>query len=125
MSDTLSNDMRELVNGTGGPAAVELPPDRAKGVEYGLVQFQQVGPQRDELRKEKTNLRDPLAAARIENKGLNSPMTEALSHIKYMMQVRDEALAHRVKYEALFISIQAQLRAFAVPVEPLIRERDE
>jgi hypothetical protein len=124
MEKTMSGPyLSDLTKGNG--AAGELPPDRVKAVEYGLTQFQQIAHERDELRKENAGLRNDLVALRIENDGLITQLTDALSHVKSMMLVRDEALAHRIKYEALFISLQSQMRAFAIPVEPLIKGHEE
>jgi len=99
-----------------------LPPERAAAVAYGLEQFQTIAHERDELKDENTELKDRVAALEIETEGLRSQLTEAQSQIRSALLVRDQALADRIKYEALFISLQAQMRAFAVPSEPLIRD---
>jgi hypothetical protein len=120
MTDTIETTLQQLANTTNG----QLPEHRAKAVEYGLTQFQQIGHERDEARSENAMLRDEVAALRVQNDGLSSQLTEAQSMIRTAMMVRDQAVADRVKWEALFISIQAQLRAFAVPAEPLIKNND-
>jgi len=105
--------------------SVELPAERAAAVAYGLEQFQSIAHERDELRNENTGLRDRVAALEIEAEGLRSQVTETHSSIRSAYLVRDQAMADRIKYEALFVSVQAQLRAFQVPSEPLIRDADE
>ena len=81
--------------------------------------------ERDELRNENTGLKDRVAALEIEAEGLRSHINDAQSQTRSAMLVRDQALADRIKYEALFVSVQAQLRAFAVPSEPLIKDADQ
>jgi predicted nucleic acid-binding Zn-ribbon protein len=126
MNEKLETAMARLANNKrdNGSMSVDLPADRQKAIEYGLTQFQQLGHERDELKKENNGYRDQIASLRIENQGLQSQLTEAMSHIKTMMLVRDQAVADRVKYEALFVSIQAQMRAFAVPAAPLVSDAD-
>lgn len=110
----------------GQPAQGEtLPEDRQKAVEYGLAQFQTLAHERDQVRRENADLRDKCAGLQIVSEGLTSQLTEAHSQIKTAMIVRDQAMAERIKYESLFVSIQAQMRAFAVPAAPLIRDHDE
>jgi len=102
-----------------------LPRERAAAVAYGLEQFQAMAHERDELRNENTGLKDRVAALEIEAEGLRSHINDATSQIRSAMLVRDQALADRIKYEALFVSLQAQMRAFAVPAEPLIKDADQ
>ena len=104
---------------------LDLPRERAAAVAYGLEQFQAMAHERDELRNENTGLKDRVAALEIEAEGLRSHINDATSQIRSAMLVRDQALADRIKYEALFVSLQAQMRAFAVPAEPLIRDADQ
>ena len=104
---------------------IDLPRERQAAVAYGLEQFQTMAHERDELRNENTGLKDRVAALEIEAEGLRSHINDATSQIRSAMLVRDQALADRIKYEALFVSVQAQLRAFAVPAEPLIRDADQ
>lgn len=102
-----------------------LPPDRLKAVEYGIAQFQQIGHERDELRKEIIATRERVAALEIEAEGLRSQLNDAESKVITAYMVRDKALADRIKYESLFVSVQAQMRAFAVPAAPLISDADK
>jgi len=123
---TLTLNREEPPETTRLPArSVELPAERAAAVAYGLEQFQSIAHERDELRNENTGLRDRVAALEIEAEGLRSHITDGQSHIKSAYLVRDQAMADRIKYEALFVSVQAQLRAFQVPAEPLIRDTEE
>ena len=111
-------------NGNNTPPAPELPADRMKAIEYGLTAFQQVGHERDQLRKDAADLRDKISSLQIANDGLNSQLSELQSHLRSAVMIRDQAVADRIKYEALFISIHAQMRAFAVPAEPYIKDHD-
>jgi len=112
------------VQGTVEPDPLPLPADRQKAVEYGIAQFQQVAHERDELRKEVAALRERIAALEIETEGLRAQNNEAQSQIATAYLVRDQAMADRIKYEGLFVSIQAQMRAFAVPATPLISDAE-
>ena len=111
-------------NGNNTSPTPELPADRMKAIEYGLTQFQQVGHERDQLRKDAAELRDKISSLQITNDGLHSQLSELQSHLRSAVMIRDQAVADRVKYEALFISIFAQMRAFAVPAEPYIKDHD-
>ena len=106
------------------PTPVNLSRERASAVAYGLEQFHTMAHERDELRDENTGLKDRVASLEIEAEGLRSHINDAQSQILSAMLVRDQALADRIKYEALFVSLQAQMRAFAVPAEPLIKDQD-
>jgi hypothetical protein len=110
--------------GTVEPDPLPLPADRQKAVEYGIAQFQQVSHRADELRKEVAALRERVAALEIENEGLRAQINDAQSQVASAHLKRDQALADRIKYEGLFVSIQAQMRAFAVPATPLISDAD-
>ena len=108
--------------GSSGHQPRDLPRERQAAVAYGLEQFQSMAHERDELRNENTGLRDRVAALEIEAEGLRSHINDAQSQTRSAMLVRDQAMADRIKYEALFVSLQAQMRAFAVPSEPLITD---
>jgi hypothetical protein len=118
---------KEMLHIPEPPAREErsLPRERAAAVAYGLEQFQTMAHERDELREENTGLKDRVAALEIEAEGLRSHINDAQSQTRSAMLVRDQALADRIKYEALFVSLQAQMRAFAVPSEPLIKDADQ
>jgi hypothetical protein len=140
MNDALSQLAKQIDDGMvakpNGPAdeaframatprdEAELPPARARAVEAGLAQFQQIAHERDELHKQVAALKDRIAALEIEAEGLRTQLNDALSQITTAHLVRDQALADRIKYEALFISMWAQMRAFAVPAAPLIKDAD-
>jgi len=111
-------------NSNNTPLTQELPPERMKAIEYGLAQFQVVGHERDQLRKEAAEQRDKNSSLQITNDGLHSQLSEMQSHLRSAIMIRDQAVADRVKYEALFVSILAQMRAFAVPAEPYIKDHD-
>jgi hypothetical protein len=133
--DTLRELAKTTKNGNGVhvveptpspmPDLTTLPRERAAAVAYGLEQFQTMAHERDELREENTGLKDRVAALEIEAEGLRSHINDAQSQIRSAMLVRDQALAERIKYEAMFVSFQAQMRAFNVPAEPLIKDVDQ
>jgi len=99
-----------------------LPPVREDIITQAHRLHQEVAHERDMLRlrvsdllTEISGLKAQLEIAELEASQLRSKAESALS-------VRDEAVAERAVYETLFISVQAQLRAFRIPAAPLIKE---
>jgi hypothetical protein len=100
----------------------DLPEDRRAAVEYGLAQYQMLAAERDSLVRENSELRNALAEHRASLEVHHSRIADMDSRIATATMVRDQAVADRAKYETMFISIFAQLRAFEVPAAPLVRE---
>ena len=99
-----------------------LPPDRAKTVEAGLLMFQEISAERDQLRTEVGRLKHDITQDRVELEALRSLVTTLESRVTTHQAERDQAVADRAVYEALFISVNAQLRAFNVPSAPLVKQ---
>jgi len=106
--------MNEHANGNG------LPTDRQAAVEYGLVQFQTMMAERDQMARDYAELRTKYAGLEVACEAQTAQITDMQSRVATASLVRDQAVADRAKYETLFISIQAQLRAFAIPAAPLV-----
>lgn len=104
------------------PIATELPDDRKAAVQYGLEQFQAIGAERDALRQQNHELRSMLAEREVALDARQTHIADMESRVSSAMLIRDQAVADRAKYETMFISIYAQLRAFEVPAAPLVRE---
>lgn len=97
-----------------------LPPDRTAAVEAGLVYHQEILAHRDQLRTQVAALEVELAGMRAEADVRDSQINALETRAATLEAHRDQAVADRSVYEALFVSMMAQLRAFRVPVEPLV-----
>lgn len=112
------------VNGPPPQQQVQLPQDREHAVASGIAQYHQTAHERDQLQKEVAALKTDMAGYRVINDAQAAQLAAMESKIETAMLVRDQAVADRAKYEALFITFMAQLRAFNVPAAPLVREAD-
>jgi chromosome segregation ATPase len=100
----------------------DLSEHRRQAVEHGLVQYQRLAHERDDMAREVSRLRQELAELRVmvdAHDGLQAAME---SRAQSAVLARDQAIADRVKWEGLFTMINATLRAFEVPAAPLIVE---
>jgi hypothetical protein len=102
--------------------ALTLPPDRAKTVEAGLLMFQEISAERDRLRRELEESHRERKQDRVELEALRSLVATLESRASSHQLERDQAVGDRAVYEALFISIDAQLRAFEVPIRPVVKK---
>jgi hypothetical protein len=107
-------------NGNGLPAERAALAE-ASGKAFAL-QYQTVAHERDELVAELAKVKTDLKLAMVANEAMSSQINEMQSRMETMTAVRDEAVGYRGRYEALFVSIEAQLRAFQIPAAPLIRD---
>lgn len=103
----------------------ELREDRKAAVEAGLVHYQLVADERDSLIKELLSCKNEMAGLKVVAEAQQAQINEMESRVASMQVVRDQALAERIKYECLFASIQAQLRTFSVPAEPMVQGKDD
>jgi hypothetical protein len=100
-----------------------LPDDRAKAVEYGLVTFQQVSAERDQLREELRTRDDVIARLNVEIDSLHQLYNFFDSRMVACQADRDKAVAERAVYETLFRSINAQMHEFAIaPPTPRLED---
>jgi hypothetical protein len=102
-----------------------LPPERKAAVMAGLEQFQSVAADRQRWEAKCRDLETTIAGYKVAMEAQEARVAELESRAQTMQLQRDEAISDRAVYETLFISIKAQLRAFAIPNEPLIRERND
>jgi chromosome segregation ATPase len=115
----VKREHRELIS------VEELPEHRAKQVEAGLATFHHMSQQVDDLRKQITDQQDELGRMEAQMDSLKQVIRVYEDQARVYQEERDQAVADRAVYETLFASFQAMLRAFKVPVTPLVREQSE
>ena len=98
---------------------------RQNAFEQGLIQYHETAAERDELKAEVARLRTEISAYKVMIEGHTAQQNEMLSRVQTMVMVRDQAVADRAKYEALFVMLNAQMRAFAIPAAPLVAAAKE
>jgi len=109
-------------NGTDKP---ELP-ERYEAYANTFVRQQMaVAAERDQLAADNAKLRADIVLYKVEIEARHSELNELRSNEQTAMLMRDKAIAERAKWEALFISIQAQMRVFEVPAAPLVTQPNE
>jgi hypothetical protein len=111
---------RKTSNGAG--ALQTLPDSRLAAIEQGLVQFHEVAAERDALRDELATLKLTLAQDQVEIAAMRSLINTLESRAASHQSERDLAIAQRAVYEALFVGVQAQFRAFELPTAPLVKQ---
>lgn len=110
---------------TNGGTDVSLPERRKAAVAAGLEQYNHIANERDKFETEVRELRTQIAGYKVALEADASRIAELESRATTLTLERDQAVADRVKWEGLFVSIKAMLRAFAVPNAPLIKDRSE
>jgi hypothetical protein len=111
---------RKTSNGAGALQA--LPDSRLAAVEHGLIQFHEVAAERDALRDELAALKQTHAQDQVEIAAMRSLINTLESRAASHQSERDLAVAQRSVYEALFVGVQAQFRAFELPTAPLVKQ---
>jgi hypothetical protein len=103
----------------------DLPASREAAVQQGLAYYQETAAERDRLHDEVSSLKTSNAGYKVAIDVLEAQLAEARSLTNTAYLIRDQAIADRVKWESLFVSLLAQLKAFAVPAAPLVRSIDD
>jgi hypothetical protein len=112
-------------NGNGTGALEALPDARQAAVEQALIQYHELAAERDALRDELAVLKQTHAQDQVEIAAMKSLINTLESRAASHQSERDLAVAQRSIYEALFVSIQAQFRAFELPTTPVKLLADE
>jgi predicted nucleic acid-binding Zn-ribbon protein len=108
------------------PKPVELKQDRVTAtLRDAAKEYHDAANERDALQRQVVELKADLVHAKVNMDAQAGQMADMESKVETARLQRDQAIADRAKYEALFITFQAQLRAFAVPAAPLVRAADE
>ena len=108
-------------NGPPAPA-IPLPEIHQNDFEGTVREHYAVMAERDALRKENAELKTEVSAHKAANMMMESNVTASESRVICYQIERDRAVAERAKWEALFVSIQAQLEAFIPPTLPIVKE---
>jgi hypothetical protein len=107
---------------TDGADKAELP-ERYEAYANTFVRQQlAVAAERDQLAADNAKLKSDIVLYKVEIEARHSEIAELRSNEQTAQLMRDRAIAERAKWEALFISIQAQMRAFDVPAAPLVTQ---
>jgi chromosome segregation ATPase len=108
---------------TSNGASLEALPDaRQAAVEQALIQFHEIAAERDALRDELSALKQTHAEYQVEIAAMKSLINTLESRAASHQSERDLAVSQRSLYEALFVGIQAQFRAFELPTTPLAKQ---
>jgi len=102
-----------------------LPASREATVEQAARYFQEVAHETDDLRRQLVQAKSDNAALKVCVEAQSSQITMLESRTTTAMIERDKAVEAKAEYRTLLVSIQAQLRAFGVEHEPLVREAVE
>jgi septal ring factor EnvC (AmiA/AmiB activator) len=104
---------------------MDLPAPREAVIEQAHRVHQEVCHERDELRKLVSELRTEIAGLKAMLNVSELQNTNLESRINTAMLVRDDKVAEAEQSKAVLRSIAAQLRAFNVEAEPLVRTKPE
>jgi hypothetical protein len=102
-----------------------LPPAREAIIDQAHRLHQEVAHERDMLRLFVADLQTKISGLEAQLALLELEASQQKSKAESALSIRDDAVAERAVYETLFISVQAQLRAFRIPAAPLIKERND
>jgi hypothetical protein len=91
-------------------------------VEHHVASYQRVCNERDDLQRMTNHQGQMLTVAKIEIEGLRVELAAAQSRIASYQTERDDAVANLAVYQALYISMMAQMRAFGIEHGPLVRD---
>lgn len=91
-------------------------------IAHHVSGFDRIVSERDELQRQNDKLEQMLTVMRIECEGLRAELAAERSRTASYQSERDEAVANTAVYQTLFISFQAQMRAFGIEHAPLVKE---
>lgn len=101
----------------------QLHDERKAAISYGLEQYQRMSQEREEAIRVRDELQVTVRGYKVAMEAQDARILDLESRNNSLTIERDAAVAHRTKWEVLFASMLAQLRAFEVPNEPLIRDK--
>jgi len=112
--------MAELSKSNG--TTKNLPASREAAVQQGLAYYQEIGAERDQLAREVALLKSEIAAHKVCVEAQASQITDLESRMASARIERDKAVEEKAEYRTILVGFQAQLRAFGIEHEPLVRE---
>ena len=98
----------------------ELPEERSKTVEAGLAVFHRAQEDLAQLRAQLEEARIQIAERDVQIHSFDQLQSMLESRVAQYQAERDQAVADRAVFEALFVSITAQLQAFKIPNGSLV-----
>jgi len=104
---------------------VPLPESQEIAVRQGLTYYQEMAAERNALAREVSMLKSEIAAHKVVTEAQVAQITDLESRMATARIERDKAVEDRAEFHTILKSIQAQLRAFGIEHEPLIRPGDE
>jgi hypothetical protein len=126
MTDATLRELRRNGKPPAPPPPLQPTPEELAvktAVEHHVASYQRLQVERDEARTLANKQEQMLTVARIEIEGLRAELAAAQSRIASYQTERDDAVANLSVYQALYIGIMAQLRAFGIEHGPLVREK--
>jgi chromosome segregation ATPase len=94
-------------------------------VEQTFARYDAVQKERDQLKADLDKAVSMITQATVEISVLKDEIKGLRDERSLYRIERDQAVAQRAVYETLFVSIQAQMRTFAVPAAPLVKDMAE
>jgi hypothetical protein len=103
----------------------QLPESQEIAIRQGLTAHHELVAERNALAREAFDLKASVAAHKVASEAQQSLNAELESRMATVRAERDQAVADMATFRAILISIQAQLRAFAIDNEPMVRIKVE
>jgi hypothetical protein len=97
-------------------------PKAEAAIEAGLAEFAAMREERDRIKLEYDRTMDMVTQAKDHIMRMQRDMQETSARCTAYQLERDEAVAKHAKLQGLFVSMLAQMRAFEIPVTPIIHE---
>lgn len=104
---------------TNGQSPEEL------AVAHGVANFQRIMTERDESNAKLTTAEKLIAVYKIEIEGYRAQLAAETTRTLSYQQERDDAVAKLAKYETMYTSFYAQMRAFGVENTPFVKPTDD
>ena len=103
----------------------QLPESQEIAIRQGLTAHHELVAERNALARELYQSKAEVAAHKVASEAQQSLNAELESRMATVRAERDQAVADMATFRAILISIQAQLRAFAIDNEPMVRIKVE
>jgi hypothetical protein len=99
----------------------QLPESHEAAIRQGLTAHHELVAERNALAREVYQLKSDVAAYKVTGEAQQSLNAELESRMATARAERDQAFADMIVFRTALIGIQAQLRAFAIEHEPLMK----